>query len=72
MRSDLITPAPPLRLLLKPKEAAAALSVSERTLWELTAPRGPIPVLRLPGRGKARSLRYDVRALQRWIDNQKS
>jgi hypothetical protein len=62
-----------LKLLLTPKEAARALSISERTLWGLTAPRGPIPVLRLPGRGsKARALRYPIADLQRWIDQQQT
>jgi excisionase family DNA binding protein len=59
------------RLLLKGREAAEALGISERTLWELTA-RKEIPVIRLPGRGKeARSLRYDVEDLRAWIDRQK-
>ena len=59
------------RLLLKSREAADALGISDRTLWELTA-RGEIPVLRIPGRGKeARSLRYDVDDLRDWIDRQK-
>jgi len=70
--SDLFALPAPVRLLLTPREAAAALSISPRTLWELTAPRGPIAVLRLPGRGKARSLRYDIRDLQKFIDAQKA
>lgn len=61
-----------LRLLLTHRQAAAALAISERTLWEMTAPRGPIPVLRLPGRGKARTLRYAVDDLQRWIEETKA
>jgi excisionase family DNA binding protein len=60
------------RLLLKSREAADALGIGERTLWELTA-RGEIPVIRIPGRGKrARSLRYDVDDLRAWIDRQKA
>jgi len=35
------------RLLLTSREAAEALSISNRTLWEKTAPRGPIPVVRI-------------------------
>jgi predicted DNA-binding transcriptional regulator AlpA len=59
------------RFLLKRPEAALALGMSERTLWELTA-RGEVPVIRIPGRGKeARSLRYDVEDLRAWIDRQK-
>src|SRR6516164_7753299 len=60
------------RLLLKSREAADALGISDRTLWELTA-RGEIPVLRIPGRGKeARALRYDVDDLRTGIDRQKA
>jgi hypothetical protein len=54
------------QLLLTSRQAAEALSISERTLWELTAPRGPIVAIRLPGRGiTARHLRYPVENLQR-------
>jgi hypothetical protein len=49
-------------LLLTPRAAAAALSVSPRTLWGLTAPRGPIPVVRL-----GRAVRYPTGALRAWI-----
>ena len=71
---SLLTPQAPNvpRLLLKSREAADALGIGERTLWELTA-RGEIPVIRIPGRGKeARSLRYDVDDLRDWIDRQKA
>ena len=71
---SLLTPRGPNvpRLLFKSREAAEALGISERTLWELTA-RGEIPVIRIPGRGKeARSLRYDVDDLRAWIDRQKA
>ncbi len=57
-------------LLLTARQAAEALAVSPRTLWELTA-RGELPALRLPGRGKARSIRYLVADLQRWIQRTK-
>jgi predicted DNA-binding transcriptional regulator AlpA len=57
------------RLLISAKDAAAALSVSERTLFSLTAPRGPIPVTRLPG---VRSVRYSVDALRDWIASQQT
>jgi hypothetical protein len=56
-----------IRLLLTAREAATALAVSERTLWTLTQPRGPIPSLKLPGRGTARSIRYYVCDLEEWI-----
>jgi excisionase family DNA binding protein len=64
-------PAEPVRLLLRPREAAEALALSPRTLWTLTR-RGEIPALRVPGRGKARSLRYSVADLQAWIDRQRT
>jgi hypothetical protein len=55
------------RLLLTSKQAAQALSVSPRTLWDLTR-RGELKPLRLPGRGvAARALRYSVEDLQNWI-----
>ena len=57
-------PAAP-RLLLDVREAAAALSISARTLWSLTSPRGPIPVLKLG----TRTL-YPVDALRKWIADQ--
>ena len=52
-------------LLLRPREAATALSISERTLWSLTAPRGPISSVRLGG-----CVRYSTNALQAYIDSQ--
>lgn len=67
---DALAPSPSpaeIQLLLSSREAAAALSVSERTLFSLTAPRGPIPVTRLPG---VRSIRYSVDALREWIASQ--
>jgi hypothetical protein len=53
-------------LLLTLRQAAAALSVSERTLWALTYPRGPIPAVRL-----GRAVRYDVLDLRAFIEAQK-
>jgi excisionase family DNA binding protein len=52
----------PSPLLLTPRAAAAALSVSPRTLWALTHPRGPIPVVRC-----GRAVRYSAEALRAWI-----
>lgn len=52
------------KLLLKPKEAAAALSIGQRKLWELTN-CGEIPSIRI-----GRQLRYDVDALREWIAQQ--
>jgi excisionase family DNA binding protein len=59
------TDAPTPQRLLRPREAAAVLSVSERTLWSLTWPRGPIRPVRV-----GRAVRYSVADLQRWIDAQ--
>ena len=53
------------KLLLSAREAARALSVCERTLFSLTAPRGPIPSIRLGSR-----VLYPVAAIQKWIDAQ--
>lgn len=53
------TSASGVKLLLTAREAAAALGICERTLWELTN-RGEIPTVRIPGRGKAKSIRYDI------------
>jgi hypothetical protein len=53
------------RLALTAREAADALGITERTLWSLTVPRGPIPSFRIgPG---GRSIRYSVAALEAWI-----
>ena len=53
-------------LALRPREAAVALSLSERKLWELTN-CGKVPHVRI---GKA--LLYPVDALRRWLDEQAS
>jgi hypothetical protein len=41
------------------------LSVSERTVWALTWPRGPIRPVRL-----GRSVRYSAEALRAWVQAQ--
>jgi len=51
----------PARLLLRPKETAAALGLSERKLWSLTA-GGEIPSVRI-----GRAVRYHVADLAEWI-----
>ena len=53
-------------LLLKPKEAAKALSLSPRKLWALTASQ-QIEVVRID-----RSVRYSVESLYRFIESRKS
>ncbi|HJN09778.1 MAG: helix-turn-helix domain-containing protein [Pirellulaceae bacterium] len=54
------TPTTPA-LLLTPKQAAEALSISPRKLWAMTA-SGEIPHLRI-----GRCVRYPVDDLQGWI-----
>jgi len=49
------------KLLWTRREAAAALSISERTLWTLTD-EGEIPCVRI-----RRSVRYNPVAIQSWI-----
>lgn len=56
------TPAP---LLVTPREAARMLSVSERTLWSLSA-KGEIPRIKL-----GRSARYAVSDLREFIERQR-
>jgi excisionase family DNA binding protein len=52
-------------LLLTSREAAAALAISEKKLWSITAPRGELPAVRI-----GRSVRYSLTALQAWIEDQ--
>ena len=54
-----------LVLLMNARDAAKALAICERTLWELTK-RGDIPCIRI-----GRAVRYDPRDLAEWIDRQK-
>jgi predicted DNA-binding transcriptional regulator AlpA len=64
-----MTPATTEPLALRPAEAAKALGISPRTLWGLTAPRGPIPCVRI-GHGKRQSVLYPVAELQAWLRRQ--
>lgn len=54
------------KLLLSSREAARALSVSPRTLWSSTAPRGDLPSVKI-----GRCVRYHVADLERWIETRK-
>jgi predicted DNA-binding transcriptional regulator AlpA len=56
-------------LALRPREAAKALGISARTLWGLSAPRGPIPCVRV-GSGKRRTVLYPTADLQAWLTRQ--
>lgn len=60
-------PAEPLAL--RPREAAKALGISLRTLWGLSAPRGPIPCIRV-GNGKRKTVLYPVSDLRAWLSRQ--
>jgi excisionase family DNA binding protein len=62
----LVSETAPDRLLLTPRQAAAALSISERTLWQLTR-GGALPCIRI-----GRAVRYDPRDLQDYIDRVRS
>lgn len=53
------------KLLLSASETARVLSISERTLFSMTAPRGSIPAVRMGSR-----VLYSVAALQSWINGQ--
>ena len=48
--------------LLKPADAAKFLAFSERALWAMTAPNGPIPAIRI-----GRSVRYSPADLRAWV-----
>lgn len=54
------------RLLLAAREAAAALSVCEKTLWSITQPRGDLPCVRI-----GRRVLYSVDDLRTWIAKKK-
>lgn len=47
-------------MALGPRDAAKALGISERTLWGLTAPRGPIPCVKAGTRVLYRSADLDA------------
>jgi excisionase family DNA binding protein len=57
-------------LALRPREAAKALGVSARHLWQLTKD-GHIPCVRV-GSGKRKTVLYPVTELQAWLSRQLS
>ncbi len=59
---DAPSPEPIAPLLLTARDAARLLAISERSLWALTAPRGPLPAVRF-----GRSIRYSLAALQEFV-----
>lgn len=52
--------------LLRPREAAAWLKISERSLWSLTQ-RGELPAVRI-----GRSVRYELSDLVAFVEARKS
>jgi excisionase family DNA binding protein len=55
-------------LALRPREAAKALGISARHLWQLTKD-GHIPCVRV-GSGTRKSILYPVADLQAWLTRQ--
>jgi excisionase family DNA binding protein len=55
-------------LALRPREAAKALGISPRHLWQLTHD-GLIPCVRI-GSGKRRTVLYPTAELQAWLRRQ--
>jgi len=55
-------------LALRPREAAKALGISPRLLWQLTHD-GHIPAVRV-GNGKRRMVLYPLAELQAWLTRQ--
>ena len=60
-------PLKTLTLLLSARKAAEALSVCEKTLWSMTAPRGDLPVVKI-----GRRTLYAVDDLHSWIKRHKT
>jgi excisionase family DNA binding protein len=55
-------------LALRPREAAKALGISPRLLWQLTKD-GHVPCVRV-GNGKRRTVLYPLADLQAWLTRQ--
>ena len=53
-------------LALRPKDAAKAIGIGERKLWELTN-RGLVPHIRLPD---SKCILYPIDALRSWLTEQ--
>jgi hypothetical protein len=52
-------------MALRPKDAAKALGIGQRKLWDLSHPRGPIPCVRVGG-----CCLYPVEGLRAWLNEQ--
>jgi excisionase family DNA binding protein len=55
-------------LALRPREAAKALGISPRLLWQLTKD-GQVPCVRV-GNGKRQTVLYPLADLQAWLTEQ--
>ena len=66
----MITEQNSVPLALRPREAARALCISPRHLWQLTHD-GRIPCVRV-GSGKRQTVLYPVSELQTWLTQQAS
>ncbi|QJW97259.1 helix-turn-helix domain-containing protein [Frigoriglobus tundricola] len=60
----------PQALALRPREAAKALNISARLLWQLTKD-GHVPCVRV-GNGKRKTVLYPVAALEAWLNGHDS
>ena len=58
-----IAPQKPEQVLLTARDAAKRLNISDRMLWSMSAPNGPIPTVRM-----GRRVLYSVRDLDMVID----
>lgn len=56
----------PEPLAVSAKVAARMLSISERSLFDLTSPRGPLVPVRI-GNGRRKMLRFRVADLERFL-----
>jgi hypothetical protein len=67
--SPTVTANPPLAPsvpLLTPPQTAKLLSICEKTLWSISAPRGPLPVVKI-----GRNVRYCLTDLNAYIESQR-
>jgi excisionase family DNA binding protein len=63
-----ISELPPATLALRPREAAKALGISPRLLWQLTKD-GRVPCVRVGG-VKRHTVLYPLSELQAWLSQQ--
>ena len=63
--TSIIVPSP---LALRPREAAKALGISPRLLWQLTHD-GHVPCVRV-GSGRRKTVLYPVTELSEWLTRQ--